>query len=1145
MASNSDAGITLIARTEEFEARLNRAVGAFDNLTAKGKSTGEAIDKSLRQLTVSSKGYVDKLEQSFNALNIKPDISLQKQQESLAANVRLIESHYKKIARDANTSAAEATRAFTAMNDKIRQLNEQPLKNSFSTLNILPTSNIEAQKAKIVEAFNQIRTSGRSSANDVKRAYNAMNAELERLRRLGSTNPVEKVTNGVNLLNLASVAAIVKIQVLYSLVNTTMSAIGAMPGLALDAVESFRSSAVSNAALISSMQTGVKDIGLAYKENKIYAEAVQEVLIKMDTQTAASGKNLNDMNQKFIQQGVLIDANNEKQKQGFLNIANALAALTSNDPNKNLQYSQEVAAMLRGEDRPSNKLFQTLNALDNGKLKEHIKLWKETAQETGNYGLILEKIGPLLLGFKAAQEDINNLWETQKSTLATIRDEILRNGFAPEFDLMISKLKDLNEWAEKNKDSIANVIKGGFNGLNNVIEAVDDYKEVLIAVGTVLISVKAAQLAFNLVVKANPYYVVGGALIWLTQKLYDYLTAVKEGIEVSNNFKRSLEGFKAVINNDISLAQYATANAAELKKLLDSTKGTGVINSEIDKLKDKLTEVRSAFAFSSEERKAKEERIAAIKEQIAALESQKQGLINYNNTSTDLDRANELLREKNRTGTGVKPAVKVPTNLQVSTGETDDTAATARSKAEREAERALRLQTRYREALAALNKSYNEIDLAANENSRKLDLQNTENNYANKVISLSKYIEKKQSIQVAALREEISTNKNTVAEYQKALDGVYASGVKGLIDKAEIQIKINEANKELQASEAALNLVLSKNSAELAKYNRDEIDYVKQRRIAYENNVGSFEEAERIRQTTIEYTNELWRLQQDAIEGVVGAQEALKNFKQQGVIDLKVSKTQDQFKNDDVYNSQFGSDNQFDSITNKYTEMYRDIRNAEDQFGKESVQAQNLRWGATVDLTRDSMSIITDELMKGNKTQFEAGKALSVAMAIMNASLAVSKALTLSYPMNFIVAGLVGASAAVQVSTIMGTQYEGRANGGPVIAGQTYIVNENRKTEGPEYFTPGVNGYITPARKLQDGRADEIIPQQAVGGGGVNVIVNNYGDSNASVNKKDNGDGTIDIEVIIDAMNGRNLVKKGSASNKAIESLRGPQLIRR
>jgi hypothetical protein len=41
-----------------------------------------------------------------------------------------------------------------------------------------------------------------------------------------------------------------------------------------------------------------------------------------------------------------------------------------------------------------------------------------------------------------------------------------------------------------------------------------------------------------------------------------------------------------------------------------------------------------------------------------------------------------------------------------------------------------------------------------------------------------------------------------------------------------------------------------------------------------------------------------------------------------------------------------------------------------------------------------------------------------------------------------------------------------KADGGPVVAGQTYVVNENRATQGPEYFTPGVSGTITPANKM-------------------------------------------------------------------------------
>lgn len=51
--------------------------------------------------------------------------------------------------------------------------------------------------------------------------------------------------------------------------------------------------------------------------------------------------------------------------------------------------------------------------------------------------------------------------------------------------------------------------------------------------------------------------------------------------------------------------------------------------------------------------------------------------------------------------------------------------------------------------------------------------------------------------------------------------------------------------------------------------------------------------------------------------------------------------------------------------------------------------------------------------------------------------------------------------------------FPARANGGPVTAGQGYIVGEN----GPEYFTPG--------------RSGNIIPNSALGGGGTTIVINN------------------------------------------------------
>jgi hypothetical protein len=101
-----------------------------------------------------------------------------------------------------------------------------------------------------------------------------------------------------------------------------------------------------------------------------------------------------------------------------------------------------------------------------------------------------------------------------------------------------------------------------------------------------------------------------------------------------------------------------------------------------------------------------------------------------------------------------------------------------------------------------------------------------------------------------------------------------------------------------------------------------------------------------------------------------------------------------------------------------------------------------------------------------NKKAFEAAKAFNIANAIMNTYMAATKALA-TYPFPF---GLIAAAGAVaaglaQVAQIRAQTYSGRALGGPVMGGKSYIVGES----GPELFTPNTTGSITRNNDLQGG----------------------------------------------------------------------------
>jgi hypothetical protein len=93
-----------------------------------------------------------------------------------------------------------------------------------------------------------------------------------------------------------------------------------------------------------------------------------------------------------------------------------------------------------------------------------------------------------------------------------------------------------------------------------------------------------------------------------------------------------------------------------------------------------------------------------------------------------------------------------------------------------------------------------------------------------------------------------------------------------------------------------------------------------------------------------------------------------------------------------------------------------------------------------------------------NKKAFEASKALSIASAIMNTYQGATKALaTYPFPFNLIAAAASIAAGMAQVSAIRSQQYSGRALGGPVMGGKTYMVGES----GPELFTAQGTGSIT------------------------------------------------------------------------------------
>jgi hypothetical protein len=102
--------------------------------------------------------------------------------------------------------------------------------------------------------------------------------------------------------------------------------------------------------------------------------------------------------------------------------------------------------------------------------------------------------------------------------------------------------------------------------------------------------------------------------------------------------------------------------------------------------------------------------------------------------------------------------------------------------------------------------------------------------------------------------------------------------------------------------------------------------------------------------------------------------------------------------------------------------------------------------------------------MKGfNKSWFEASKALSIAETIMSTYRAATAALAVQPPpVGIAFASVITALGLSNVARIKAQKFEGKASGGGVSAGQSYIVGER----GMEMFTPNQSGNITPNNAL-------------------------------------------------------------------------------
>lgn len=167
---------------------------------------------------------------------------------------------------------------------------------------------------------------------------------------------------------------------------------------------------------------------------------------------------------------------------------------------------------------------------------------------------------------------------------------------------------------------------------------------------------------------------------------------------------------------------------------------------------------------------------------------------------------------------------------------------------------------------------------------------------------------------------------------------------------------------------------------------------------------------------------------------------------------------------------------------------HKEYEEKKTQISKSEEDRRKQQQQLTLSQAGDFFGTMANLAVEGGEKSFKAWKAFAIAQAIISTSQAVMNAMAnIPAPFNFAAAGAAGAMGAVQIAKIRGSQYSGRAQGGPVKAGNIYPVNE-AGTEGFQ-FRSGGKDYLQP---MTDGKVVKNSEMKKGGGGDSFSISNSY-----------------------------------------------------
>ena len=203
-------------------------------------------------------------------------------------------------------------------------------------------------------------------------------------------------------------------------------------------------------------------LGAIYATNLAYA---QETYLKMGQYAAAYGVNVRELGEALqilsVKGIVLTDA---QQMENLAIIASRIKMITRGQVSS-IQMSQELRAAMSGQSRATDQLAIILRT----KLGPE---WQKMLQLAVQNGTVLQFIADNLKGTAAASRDIQQTWYATYAAIQNTWDVTAVPAFQEMYADIVRYAKELNQYLIRHKDEIVTGIRALWRDIRTIIEGV-------------------------------------------------------------------------------------------------------------------------------------------------------------------------------------------------------------------------------------------------------------------------------------------------------------------------------------------------------------------------------------------------------------------------------------------------------------------------------------------------------------------------------------------------------------------------------------------------------------------------------------------------------------------------------------------------